>query len=390
MELNRVRADTPACEDLVFLDSAGSSLPPSVVLDTVTGHLRREAEIGGYRAAGERTDDLERGYHSAARLLGCRPTEVAFLGSAAQAWLTALDAVPLVPGDRVLISEAEYGTNAVELLRRRDETGISVETVPSAEDGRLDLAALRRMLDERVRLVSLVHMPTNGGLVNPVREAALAAHQVGALVLLDACQTVGQRPVDVDALGVDLLSATGRKWLRAPRGTGLLVVREEVLPRLRPRLVDHTAAQWTAPGRYRMRTDARVFERFEFGVANRLGLIAALDYAWDLGMEAIASEVADRAARLRAGLAALPGVRLWDLGPDPGGIVTFTVEGRPAGQVRDALWDQRVAVTVSPPNSTLLDATRRSLPDLVRASAHYFVSPDQVATAVAEVDRLTR
>jgi len=389
IDLEAVRSDTPGCRDQVFLDSAGSSLPPAPVLDEVVGHLRREAEIGGYRAAAERADDLAAGYQVLAELLGCAPDEVAFTDSATRSWLAAFDAVPLAAGDRVLVTEAEYASNAIALLRRAEEVGASVEAVPSDTLGQVDVAALAGTLDERVRLVSLVHVPTNGGLVNPVREVVDAAHEVGALVLLDACQSVGQLPIAVHELGVDLLSGTGRKWLRGPRGTGVLVVRREVADRLRPRLVDLHSATWEAPDTVRLRDDARVYELWEYSIADRLGLVAAARYALALGMPAVSDAVAQRAAYLRSGLAELPGVEVRDLGRQRCGIVTFTVAGVPAERVRDKLRDDGVVVTVSRAPSTLLDMSRRGLTELVRASPHYFVSPEQLDACVAAVGALS-
>ncbi|MFL6122553.1 aminotransferase class V-fold PLP-dependent enzyme, partial [Actinophytocola sp.] len=236
LDLDAIRSDTPGCHRGVFLDSAGSSLPPVRVLDEVINHLRREAEVGGYRAAEERLDDLEAGYAVLASALGCHPDEVAFTDSATRSWLAVFDAIPLAAGDRILCTEAEYAGNAIPLLRRAAEVGASVEPIPSDATGAVDAAALAELLDERVRLVSLVHVPTNGGLVNPVAPVVSAAHAVGALVMLDACQSAGQVPLA--GLDADIITGTGRKWLRGPRGTGFLVVRRSVLPRLRPRQVD--------------------------------------------------------------------------------------------------------------------------------------------------------
>ncbi|WP_106187844.1 aminotransferase class V-fold PLP-dependent enzyme [Umezawaea tangerina] len=385
-----VRADTPAAVDRIFLDSAGSSLPPTPVLDVQLAHLRREAEIGGYRAAYERADDLEAGYGVFAELLGAAPDEIAFTDSATRSWLTAFDAVPLADGDRVLITEVEYAGNAVPLLRRAEETGATVETIPSDEHGQVDLDALRGLLDERVKLVSVVHVPTNGGLVNPVAGITAAAHEVGALVMLDACQSLGQFPVGLHDLGVDVLSGTGRKWLRGPRGTGVLAVRREVLPRLRPRLVDLYSGRWTSASDYELRDDARVFELWENSIAARLGLVEAARYALGLGLEAIAAEVDDRAKRLRAGLADLPGVRVRDLGERQCGLVTFTVDGVAAAEVKQRLVSQEITVTTSSLSSTRVDMTRRGLDEVVRASPHYFVSPEQVDQAIAAVSRIGR
>jgi selenocysteine lyase/cysteine desulfurase len=372
IDLDAVRADTPGSRDLIFLDSAGSSLSPTPVLDEVTAHIRREARIGGYRAASEREDDLAAGYGVFAELLGCQPHEVAFTDSATRSWLAAVDAIGLRPGDRVLVTEVEYHSNAIALLN----LGIKIEPIPSDDTGQVDVEALRHILDERVKLVSLVHVPTNGGLVNPVRAVADAAHEAGALVLLDACQSIGHLPIHAGELGVDIISGTGRKWLRGPRGTGVLVVRDQA--GLRPRLIDGRSAVWESVDRISLSSDARPFELWEYGVAERLGLIAAARYALDLGMDEVTAEITARADRLRAGLAEVPGVHVHDLGRQRCGIVSFAVEGQQAEGVRDRLWERGVAVSVTYASSTLLDMTKRGIDTLVRASPHYFVTPDQL------------
>ncbi|XVV02026.1 aminotransferase class V-fold PLP-dependent enzyme [Actinosynnema sp. CA-248983] len=389
IDLTAVRSDTPGAAERVFLDSAGSSLPPRPVLDAVVGHLNREAEVGGYVAARERVDDLEAGYGVFAELLGAHPDEVAFTDSATRSWLAAFDAIPLGKGDRVLVTEVEYAGNAIPILHRAHEVGAEVLTIPSDAVGQVDVEALRELLDERVKLVSLVHAPTNGGLVNPVREVASAAHEVGALVLLDACQSMGQLPVRADDLDVDIISATGRKWLRGPRGTGVLVVRRTAADRLRPRLVDLHSAEWVGPDEVKLRSDARVYELWETSVADRLGLIAAARYALDLGVDQITAEVRARAEHLRTGLRALPGVAVRDIGAELSGIVTFTVEGHDAVAVRDHLARHDVIATSSHLGSTRIDMSRRGIEGLVRMSPHYFVSPDQLDRAVEVVAALT-
>ncbi|MGW0519403.1 aminotransferase class V-fold PLP-dependent enzyme [Crossiella sp. NPDC003009] len=385
IDLDRVRADTPGCQEQVFLDSAGSSLPPEPVLAEVIGHLRREAEVGGYRAEAERAEDLAAGYQVAADFFGCAPTDVAFTDSATRSWLLGMSAVPLAAGDRILVSQVEYGSNAIALMQRAQEFGATVELVPSAEDGSISVPALTAMLDERVKLVSVVHMPTNGGLVNPAKEIIDAAHQVGAIALLDACQTAGQRRVRLDELGADLISVTGRKWLRGPRGTGLLVVNPAAAPRLRPPLVDQHSADWSALGEWTLRQDARVHELWESSIADRLGLIAALRYADELGIDDIQAAVVQRAAFLRAELSALPGVTVHDLGTERGGIVTFTVAGVDGEEVKKALVAKDITLSVGGTTGALLDMTARGLAQVVRASPHYFVSQEQLVRFVAAV-----
>ncbi|NGP05344.1 aminotransferase class V-fold PLP-dependent enzyme [Rhodococcus sp. 14C212] len=390
LDLQRARRDTPGCFDRVFLDSAGSSLPPTAVLETTVAHLRREAEVGGYVAAAERAGDLAAVKTSIARLIGAEASSIALVESATRAWASFFYSVPLGAGDRILLTRSEYASNAVSALQRARATGATVETMPTDALGRIDVDALTRTLDERVKLVSVVHAPTNGGLVNPVREVADAAHEVGALVLLDACQSVGQLPVSVPEFDVDALSATGRKWLRGPRGTGFLYVRPRLITELEPAVLDLHSAQWTAPDEYRLADDATRFELWETNVAARLGLGAAVDYLLDLGVDAVTEAVAYRAEHLRDGLGRIPGVAVRDLGKEHSGIVSFTVDGWDPAHLRETLAAEAITVTVSGRGSTLLEMSARRLESVVRASPHYFVSPADVDRFLAAVRSLTR
>ncbi|WP_280434830.1 aminotransferase class V-fold PLP-dependent enzyme [Nocardia carnea] len=385
----RVRADTPGIgTGAVFLDSAGSSLPPRVVTDTVIGHLRREAEIGGYRAANERLDDLAGVKTAIAELINSTPETIALSDSATRSWSDFFYAVPLRPGDRILISGADYASNAIAALQRARTTGALVEQIPNDSLGRIDIEALDAMMDERVRLVSLLHVPTNGGLVNPVAAAARIARAGGALVVLDACQSAGQLPLDVAELGVDALSATGRKWLRGPRGTGFLYLRPELAASLEPGRLDLHSATWTGPDEYRMAPDASRFEFWEHDVAARLGLGAAVRYLLDLGPDQVYAAIAERADYLRGALGELPEVTVRDLGVDHSGIVSFTVAGVEPVKVRDRLLDSDITVTVSHASSTLLDMSARGLDSVVRASPHCFVSREELDRFIAAVAAL--
>jgi len=388
IDLARARRETPGCERVLHLNNAGAALMPTPVLDAVVGHLQLEARIGGYEAADAAGEAVEQAYDAAAVLLGCARDEIAIVENATRAWDMAFYAIPFRPGDRILTARAEYASNYIAYLQVARKTGATVEVFPDDEAGQLSVAALRDLLDERVRLVAITHVPTNGGLVNPAAEVGALARAAGALYLLDACQSVGQMPIDVDEIGCDLLSATGRKFLRGPRGTGFLYVRRAALERLEPPLLDLHAATWTARDHYELRGDARRFENWEANVAAKIGLGVALDYARGWGLEAIWARVRALADDLRARLAALPGVTVRDLGAVRCGIVAFTVEGHEPEAIRDALREQSINVSASPVEYTRLDMEARRLPAVVRASVHYYNTEEELARFVAALSAL--
>lgn len=383
IDLARARADTPGTEAVLHFNNAGMALTPRPVIDAVKEYLDLEARIGGYEAADRAEPAVERVYDATAELIGAKREEIAIVENATRAWDMAFYAMAFKPGDRILTAVSEYASNYIAFLQVARRTGAVVETVPNDAKGQLDVAALERMLDGRVKLIAMTHVPTNGGLVNPAEAVGRVARAAGIPYLLDACQSVGQLPVDVGRIGCDMLSATGRKYLRGPRGTGFLFVRSDFIDRLEPPFLDLHAAKWTAPNRYELRTDARRFENWECNVAAKIGLGVAIDYALGWGMAAIGERVATLAQDLRDRLGAIRGVVLRDLGETTCGIVTFTKEGMAPTAIKEALAGQHVNVTTSSRHSTMLDMTQRQLDMVVRASVHYYNSEN-------EVDRFAR
>jgi selenocysteine lyase/cysteine desulfurase len=384
LDVERARADTPGCEHVAHLNNAGASLPPRPVLDAVIGHLELEAQIGGYEAAAEAADRSEHTYDALARLLGCGRDEVAVVENATRGWDMAFYSFRFGPGDRILTSAAEYASNYIALKQVAQRTGAAIEVIPDDEHGQVSVEALERMLDPHVKLVSLVHVPSQGGLVNPAAEVGRLTRAAGVPLLLDACQSAGQIPLDVQELGCDVLTGTGRKFLRGPRGTGFMYVRRELIEALEPPLLDLHAAEWLPDGReYRIRHDARRFENWEGYVAGKIGLGVAAGYALSIGLEAIRERVYRLAAGLRESLAALPGVTVQDRGRERCAIVTFTVAGTSATDVAAALRRERVNVSVVPAAYARLDFGPRGIDEAVRASVHYY-------NTEAELDRLLR
>lgn len=385
-EVERLRDDTPGCAEVIHFNHAGDSLSPRPVLDTAIAHLEREALIGGYEAEDEAADRIVGVYRSAARLIHADQSEIAVVENATRAWDMAFYSIPFQPSDRILTSMAEYASNVIAFLQMA-ERGISVDVVPNDESGQLSVKALADMMDDRVRLVAVCHMPTNGGLIQPAAEIGDVVRQTGALYLLDACQTAGQLPLDVEKIGCHFSSVTSRKYLRGPRGVGFLYVRDQVSEGLTPPFLDMRAATWTGPDRYEIQPGARKFENWESNIAGKLGFGTAIDYALDIGLDAIANQVQSIAEQLRDRLRSIPGVLVHDQGRRQGGIVTFTAAGLSAPETKAAFAARRINVSVSTVSSTRFDMEARGLDEMIRASVHYLTTGEEIETLASTLEQ---
>ena len=389
MDIDRLREETPGVAHVIHLNNAGAGLMPRSVIDTVKDHIDLEARIGGYEAKAQEDDRVQAAYSSVARLVGADKSEIAFVENATVAWQQAFFSQTLKEGNRILIAEVEYAANYVACLQMQKRTGCVIEVIPNDESGAIDCEALEKMIDEHVKLIAITWIPTNGGLVNPAADIGKIARAHGIPYLLDACQAPGQMPVDVAELGCDFLSATGRKFMRGPRGTGFLYVRSQMLEHLEPYMLDHFGAEWTAPDSYEMRPDARRFETWESSPALHLGLGAAADCALQIGLEAIQARVLMLADWLRNELNEISGISVQDIGDQKCAIVTFSHDRVDGDRIKSAMSAEKINLSVSKPPSTLLDATARALPDLVRVSPHYYNNEDELETFLAALRHIT-
>jgi selenocysteine lyase/cysteine desulfurase len=390
LDVDAERAATPGCTRVAHLNNAGAALPTAATLEAVVGHLRLESERGGYEAAAMMSDRLAAIRSSAARLLGADAGEVVPAGSDTQAWTKALWGFALGGGidggTRLVVDRIAYDTHYLGLLQVCELTGATIEVVPSTDDGTLDLVALGEALASgRAALASLTHIGTHRGLVNPVEEAGAACRHAGVPFFLDACQSVGQLPVDVGRIGCDVATTTGRKWLRGPRGTGLLYARSDFADRLRPPGIGEAGAVWEDAGHYHLRPGADRFLEFEVPVAAHLGLGVALDHALTLDMEAVETRVRHLGEHLRNGLTDIDGVEVHDGGRRRSGIVTFTSVRASPDEVKERASAAGINVSVSRAPAARLDMTAPNPTSVVRASPHYYNTEDELDRLVEVV-----
>ncbi|MFW2532774.1 MULTISPECIES: aminotransferase class V-fold PLP-dependent enzyme [unclassified Legionella] len=378
LAINQVRADTPGCQLVLHFNNAGAALPPNAVVTAMKEHLDLEATTGGYEAAALHLSQSEKMYVNAARLIHCKPEEIAFVDNATRAWEMAFYSFQFKKGDRILTACCEYASNYLAFLHRAKRVGVDIEVIANDQYGQLDLGDLQKKIDKRIKLIAITHVPTQGGLINPIIEVGKIAKQEGIPYLVDTTQSIGQMPINVEAIGCDFLCATGRKYLRGPRGTGFLYARNSVLSQYEPPFIDLHAARWISDNDYQLRTDARRFETWEQNIAAKIGLGVAIEYALELGIDVIWQRIQYLATRLRQQLATLPSVALHDLGQHQCGIVTFTCKGITPAVIQQELSKQKINVSISLQEYARLDLAPRNLPALVRASVHYYNNEEEI------------
>ena len=313
MNIAELRAATPGCQHRNHLNNAGAALLSAQTIAAMTHQLQLETQIGGYEAAEAAADKIDDTYRALGELLGASAQEVALFDNSTHAWNAAFYSVPLAEGDRILTGRNEYGSSVLAYLQIAARTGAEVVVVPDDESGQIDLDALAGLVDERTKLIGLTWVPTAGGLVNPAAEVGRIARDADTLFLLDATQAVGQFPIDVAALGCDMLTGTGRKFLRGPRGTGFLYAGPRAIDRLEPFVAEIRSATWDGDRSFTWADGARRFETWENSYVNVVGLGVAVRQALDLGL----AEIGTRCELSRRTAAQRPGRHAWRDHPRP-------------------------------------------------------------------------
>ncbi|HMH81931.1 MAG TPA: aminotransferase class V-fold PLP-dependent enzyme, partial [Gemmatimonadales bacterium] len=372
-QLDRWRRDTPGCRDRIHLNNAGAALMPQPVLQALTRHLEREAAIGGYEAADEAEPRVRETYELIGRLVGAAARNIAIVENATVAFNQAISAFDFRPGDRIVTTRADYPSNQLTYLSLARRAGVETVRADDLPEGGVDPESVRRLASHpRTRVVALSWVPTNSGLVQDARAVGQVCAELGVPYLIDACQAVGQLPVDVEALRCDFLGATGRKFLRGPRGIGFLYVSDRMLERgVFPLLLDMRGADWTDPDDFRLADGARRFENWEFAYALVAGLCEAARYALDVG-----STGPDRAralaAELRARLGEIREVRVLDRGRERCAIVTVDVADRDAAELKLELRTRGINTSSADRQSGVLDMDEKGAATALRLSPHYY------------------
>ena len=350
-------------------------------------YIEHEMNYGGYETYDHFASQIDKVYPNIATYLGCHPSEIAITENATVAWGQAFLAIPFQKGDIILTSISEYASNYIGFLQMKKRIGVDIKLIPNDHFGQVDVSELENMVTDKVKLIAITHVPTNGGLVNPAEAIGKIAKDHDIWYLLDACQSAGQMPLNVKELGCDFLSATSRKYLRGPRGVGFLYVSSDRLAQVEPVVMDLHAASWKDTYSYLPRDDARKFENWESNMAGILGLATAVDYLSHLGIDRIWSRIQLLADYLRQGLDSIQKVTVQDLGEIKCGIVSFTTH-LDAYQLKNRLNAEGCNVSVISPAHTLHDMQNRGLDFMIRASVHYYNTQKEIDQFIQRLEKV--
>ncbi len=391
-EISSLRNDTDGCTNVIHLNNAGAGLMPNTVTQSIIDHVKLEASIGGYEASALRAAEIKEFYNQAALLLNCKASNIAFTASATDSYMRALSSIPFKVGDVILTSDNDFISNQIQFLSLQKRMGIKIVRLQNATDGGIDLNDLDLKLKTlHPRLLSITHIPTNSGLVQPVKKIGEIANRYETIFLLDACQSIGQMKLDVKELKCDFLSATNRKFLRGPRGTGLLYISDKALDMgLEPLFLDMRGADWIEKDKYQLREGAMRFEDWEFAYALVLGTRAAIEYCLKIGEDKIWGRVKELADYTRLQLSAINKVRVLDRGPELGGLVTFHVKDSDVTQITQKLLARKINVVSSPRSVAVIDFDEKKVPWAIRASPHYYNTKNEIDQFIEELKQVTK
>jgi selenocysteine lyase/cysteine desulfurase len=363
---------------------------PQEVLDACKAHLDLEARIGGYEAADARAADVSRVYADVGRLIGAPSENVAIVANATAGFIQSISSFDLEPGDVIVTTRSDYTSYQITFLSLAERLGIVVRHAEDLPEGGVDPESVRDLAsDRRCRLVHVSWVPTHSGLIQDAAAVGEVCESLDVPYLLDACQAVGQIPIDVTRLKCDYLTATARKFLRGPRGIGFMYASDKALDRGdHPLFVDMRGATWVEPDQYEIAPTAMRYEDWEFSYALVLGLGAAAAYAVDVGIGVASARAFSLARRLRDGISSMPGARVLDGGREQCAIVTAMFDGRDARKIVQGLKARNINTSASLRWYGLLDFSAKDVDAAVRISPHYYNTEDEIDRTLEAIREL--
>lgn len=384
MNIDLIRSQTKGLDGKLFFNSAGSSLMQDQVVELMQDYLEQERMEGGYNTASKNEKSIRNSYTQVAKLLCTNERNIAFTTSAGDSYSQALYSIPFVENDVIITTNNDYVSNQLAFISLQKKYNIQIVRVNDLPSAGMDVQdCIKKIQDLNPKLVAITHIPTSSGLVQDIYGISEACKTSNAYYLIDACQTLGQMKIEVTDLHCDFLTATGRKFMRGPRGSGFLYVSDRVLSEgLAPLFLDQGGANWTEEFGFQLLDSAHRFERWEKNYGAIIGLGKATELINEIGISNIESRNLELQTVLRNELANLPNIHCTDVGNKLCNIITFTSADGTIDKIEALFALHNVSYSVSGNNSALIDFKKRNLTQVIRLSPHYFNTEVEIKSLI--------
>jgi cysteine desulfurase / selenocysteine lyase len=384
INVEQLRQETPGCLNQIFFNNAGASLIPKPALKAMIDYLEQENLVGGYELAQQKMPQTAQFYEQAAILLNTKPQNIAFANHATDAYNKAISSIPFKKNDTILTTIDDYVSNHITFLSLQKRFGINIITSKKRFNNEIDFEDFEeKIIVHKPILVAVTHVPTNTGLIQNVEKVGELCQKHNALFLLDACQSVGQIEVDVQNIQCDFLTATGRKFLRGPRGTGLLYVSDKVLNLgLEPLFLDLHSAQWTSTNTYKTVKTAQKFESWELSHASLLGFATSLKYLNDIGIKNIEIQNKKISGYFREKLSIIENILVLDYGKNLSNIITWQHKKLSLLEHQTILKQNKICFSIAHKSVAIFDFEAKKVDWAIRFSPHYYNTIEEIDTVV--------
>ncbi len=355
-------------------NNAGSSRPYPEVNKELHNFLEIENIFGGYFAAEKYKKKLERFYKNLSKLINCKPDEISFLSSTTLAWNLFFNSIRISKNENIVIFENEYGSNLIYYIKQK----LNIRIVRINEDGKVCLKDLRNKIDKNTKIVCLCHIASQCGDKVEADKVCSLVNSINpdVIFVLDACQSIGQIKVDVRKINCDVLVGSGRKYLRGPRGTGFIFIKEKVRKKLKPMILDLKNSEFSGDTIKIKKTN--IFENFEYSPALQIGLSKAIEKINIMGISRIESEIKKKSNYLRKKLKNFNKIIFFENLNTLTGINTFKIEGLSSLQIHNYLLSKRILTSISSYSASLLYFKKKKINDVVRISIHQYNSYNEI------------
>ena len=374
------RRDTPGSALRIHFNNAGCSLHPKPIVDAIRQYLEEESYTGGYELAAARATELADFYLAGAAVLNTEPRNIAFVNSATDGYSKALSSIPFRSGDVILTTLNDYVSNQIQFIALEKRFGVRIIRSSNTPAGAADPDDLHACIRKyRPALVSMTHVPNNTGTIQPVEEIGAICVEEGIPYFVDACQSAGQLPLDVARIQCDYLTFSMRKFMRGPRGAGLLYISDRALETgAMPLLPDMRGADWIEANAFRPVQDAKRFEYVEQSNALILGSALAMRYYLAAGPNAIAERNRALCNYLRNSLEAISHITLLDTGSSLSSIISLVSARTSHPDFRDTLIRNGINCGAAMKKFALLDFEFKQVDGAVRLSPHYYNTFEEI------------